>query len=155
MSYLKNLKIILETTLTGDGSTFGPTSDTQNGGSFGNKDFYAPGDARNIWGNRSKKSKKRKKKNKMKFPLYRRNLIESINENAIIDLDCMIITQSLEQVELVNKVLNENNITSIINDSYSDCITIEFKDKETVINKILESNTWDNNKCVCFIGEMM
>jgi hypothetical protein len=144
--------------LAGDGSTFGPTSNTQNGGSFGNTDFYAPGDARNIWGTRSKKSKKTKKrkmKNKMKFPLYRRNLIESIDENANIDLDCMIITQSLAQVDLVNKILKENNINAIINDTYNDCITIEFKDKESLINKIIESNAWDNNKCVCFIGEMV
>jgi hypothetical protein len=151
MSYLSELKTILETTLAGDGNTFGSNSISDHGGSFGNNDFYATGDARNLWGSK-KRSKKKKSSKKMKFPLYRRT---PISEDVDINLDCMIITQSLEQVKLVEEVLREYNIIPVIDHTNIDCIVIEFNEKESSINKIIESNKWDTTKCLCFLGEMV
>lgn len=47
-----------------------------------NSDFYAPGDSRNILGDKPEveqpKNKKKKKKKNKKIPLYRRNLPKSL-----------------------------------------------------------------------------
>lgn len=146
MSYLKNLKVLLETTLMSGGQVFGPASDTNFGGAFGNNDFYAKGDARNLWGT-YKKSKKRKKK----FPLYRRNKIEMMGVNEDISLDCMIVSESLQQIDTFKNALDQNEIVYNV-ELLEDCNVLTFNNKESVINKILNSTNWNKNKCLCFIG---
>ena len=73
--------------IAGAGGTFGPSSDIgTHGGSIGNNDFYAPGDARVVQGSGiapwldelRKKTKKGKKKIKKGFPMYRRTLVKGL-----------------------------------------------------------------------------
>ena len=49
--------------MAGAGGVFGTAGSMGHGGAFGNQDFYATGDARNIFGGMTAK-KKRKKKGK-------------------------------------------------------------------------------------------
>ena len=67
----------------GDGGVFGDFGG-EHGGSVGNNDFYATGDARNLWGwgeggsKKSKqKSKKKKGKNAILMPVQRRPFLVS------------------------------------------------------------------------------
>jgi hypothetical protein len=58
-------EVVKETTMAGAGGAFGPNAEIgMHGGDVGNSDWYAPGDARNIFGGQvsAKSSKKKKKK---------------------------------------------------------------------------------------------
>jgi len=72
--------IHLETSMAGTGGVFGDSPEIGNhGGQVGNQDWYAPGDARNVWGTGGKKSTKSKKckscqKKTMLMPIARRTI---------------------------------------------------------------------------------
>lgn len=62
-------KFIIENMTSGGGNVFGPNSDTGHHPFSG--DFYAPGNSLNLFGTETPKKKKKKKK---KFPMFRRNI---------------------------------------------------------------------------------
>lgn len=74
----------IETTVSGAGGAFGGSSDIgTHGGQVGNSDWYAPGDARNLFGAiEGKPTKKKKKTKKVKsviMPVQRRVFPESFS----------------------------------------------------------------------------
>jgi hypothetical protein len=61
---------IQENSMASAGGVFGDSPDIgSHGGQVGNSDWYAPGDARNIFGGNTKKSKKNKHCKKCKSPM--------------------------------------------------------------------------------------
>lgn len=126
MNYKKGLKIILDEMMTASGGVFGPASTTGHGGSVGNVDFYAPGDARNLWGSfpstqdRKKKKKKQKTKSKKSeeskiiAPLYRRNFMESLESEETQILDSICVVKRITNVDVIEKVLEEAGIEPTI-----------------------------------------
>ena len=58
-------EVLEENNTAGSGGVFGLSAEIgQHGGDVGNSDWYAPGDARNLFGSGEKKKKKKKKKKK-------------------------------------------------------------------------------------------
>tara|TARA_R110000822_G_scaffold1158_1_gene5177 strand:- start:4984 stop:5298 length:315 start_codon:yes stop_codon:yes gene_type:complete len=55
-------EVLEENNTAGSGGVFGLSAEIgQHGGDVGNSDWYAPGDARNLFGSGEKKKKKKKK----------------------------------------------------------------------------------------------
>jgi hypothetical protein len=72
-------KIQTETSMAGAGGVFGDSPEIgAHGGQVGNTDWYATGDARNVWGNGKKKSKKCKScKKPVLMPMAKRSFSKS------------------------------------------------------------------------------
>jgi len=167
MNYLEGMKIVTENTLVGSG-TFGDIGDIgEHGGSVGNDDFYARGDARNIWGDakKPKNSKKKKKKKKtikdeknVNFPLYKRNVIELMSESEIkdIDLSCMVFTESNDHFLMFNTYLKSKNVqfkTFFENNLH---ISLFVDTDENILNIIDEYKNINFEKNMfCMIGEVI
>lgn len=125
MNYKKGLKKVLEETTLAAGGAFGTdTGIGTHGGAVGNSDWYAPGDARNLWGFPGKRKKNRKQKrnkskteaaiNNLDFPIIRRTFPETFSESLLEGpdpiLDCGIYTENQNYQDILFKILEKNEI---------------------------------------------
>lgn len=75
------------------------------GGAVGNTDFYATGDARNIWGEGGKKGKKKKKPG---FKVFRRSFVtEHVDSNTA---ECVVDWSKItsEELQLLEKLVDKH-----------------------------------------------
>jgi len=156
MNYLQGLKQIIQETITASGGVWGDTGDIGNhGGDFGNGDWYATGDARNVFGLDvdDKKKKKKNKKKKSKFHVYRRAFTESLEEEELF-LDCNLFATE-EYQGFVSKMLESRGIPF----NRTECL-FEIHDTDEniqeLINEIYEMLKEDvfTDNILVLIGEM-
>ena len=96
---------------------------TGHGGDFGNTDFYAPGDARNIWGSEGKKGKRKKKPG---FKVFRRSFVtEHTGSIAVCDIDWSKITS--EELQLLEKLVDKHQSRL-----YNGCIVGNHRDIQSL-----------------------
>jgi len=161
MNYIEGMRLVVEDVTVG-GGVFGDVGD--NGGNVGNVDFYATGDARNLWGvsepkkktNSKKKSSKKKKKKNAGFPLYKRAMIETLTAESMDDteLSCASLTKSKIQHEMFKTFLEKNDVKyeEFVEEGY---LITEFINNDhyiqNVIDKYKQINT--TNKITHVIGE--
>lgn len=163
MKYKDGLHFVRENTVCGGVFAYGgPQAQVGvHGGDVGNSDWYAPGDARNLWGmgpaKKGKKSKK-DKKNK-KFPLYRRKFVETLTtESADEDyiLNCLIYTEVYDYQKVILDILEKYDIP---HSTDVNCVLIEGTDDylQTVLEKmqsIISIDPFEDGGVVVLMGEM-
>jgi hypothetical protein len=164
MRYKDFIKKILteENVSGGTGGAFTGAAGTvdagSTGGSVGNVDSYAPGDARNVIGTKGKKKKK--------IPLYRRNKVESIflgNLDECIanaNLTCSIIINNdqfiditrtyLEKIQVEHKEETENDSTIFMFSGTDDEI-VDITDR---MPGIIGELAFETGECMILMGEM-
>ena len=169
MKYKDGLKTIKEMNVAGGpGGMFGYGGGGADigsyGGSVGNADFYAPGDARipKILGmgtTKSSSKKGKKKKRKGSIPIYRRAFTETIAlESAESDfiLNCLLYTERSDYQQIIKDTLDHFNIPYILDESN---IILEGTDEylQTVLEKIqgvITPEPFENEEVIALIGEM-
>jgi hypothetical protein len=168
MNYKNGLKQIREMSIAGGPSgIFGAGGSY--GGSVGNVDSYAPGDARipKVIGaggndpyefvNKGKKGKKGKKQSK--FPLYRRTFAEALTTESTdteLVLNCLVYTKNPEYQQIISDLVERYNIPF---KSDEDCVIFEGSDSylQQILEQIQGVTSEDpflNGEIVSFIGEM-
>ena len=166
MNYKNIFKKVLEETTTVGGGVFGTSAGIgQQGGNVGNIDFYATGDARNIWGGPPqdmlsgrylKKGKRKNKKEKSKFPLYTRQFVELINREWVESEDrifnCIVRVINENCIHVLIKILEKEQIEYIIHDRD----VVELKNTRYKIETLIEqlSSIIGNDNMLVLIGEM-
>lgn len=162
MNYKEGLKKINEMNICSDVMSYGPTpaSVGTHGGDVDNSDWYAPGDARNLWGVPSKKNKKGKnKKNKQNFLLYRRAFAETMSEDVNADgvvLGCILYTEDVEYQRIIEDVIEKLKIPY---SSDLNCVLIEGSDEyiQGVIQSIkgiITEDPFESGAVCALIAEM-
>lgn len=156
MKYMDYIKKILENTTVGYDGVFGneQIGIGTHGGSIGNGDWYAPGDARNVYGlNLNKKGKKKKRKQKMH--LYRRAFMESLDTSDELILEGAIFCVE-EYRDLALKILEKNGIEYNIDDD--NVIYMQGTDNElqNIVENIITiaGDKFEDNYLI-LIGEML
>lgn len=153
MNYIQGLQQILNEMSTSYGGVWGSSVDIgTHGGAFQAGDWYAPGDARNVFGLNTTGKKKRKHK-KSKIHLYRRAFMESKEEEYKEPLDC-IIRVNEAYLDYVSRVLTNDNIPFTVVD---DVICLKDTDEalQIILAKLRSTITEDvfDNNVLVLIGE--
>jgi len=167
MNYKVGLHAIHEMNISGGaGGIFGAGGTF--GGSVGNVDSYASGDARipkvlGAGGNDPyeyvKKNKKNKKNKKTKMPLYRRAFIETLTmESSDEDyiLNCIVYTENVNYQQVIKDLLEKLNIKYDLDDN---CVILEGTDScfQNILEKlqnVISTEPFDNNEILVLMGEM-
>lgn len=167
MNYKTGLRTIHEMNVAGGaGGMFGAGGTF--GGSVGNVDSYAPGDARvpkvlGAGGNDPyeyvKKGKKNKKGKKSKMPIYRRTFAEMLTTESHDEdyvLNCLLYTENVDYQQVIKDLLEKLNILYNLDDN---SIILEGTDLylQNLLEKIQQLITlepFDNGEILALIGEM-
>ena len=157
MNYKEGLKKVLKETTVSGGEVFGTAQGIgQQGGNVGNVDFYAPGNAMNLFGYEGSKKNKRKKKKKGFTHLYRRAFVEMMNEEVDPILDCIVVIGDSAFTPLLEDYLNKNKISYIIEEQ--DVISVRGTDKYlqhlvSHLQKVTLSDAFQEGDVTILIGE--
>jgi len=161
MNYIQGLKKVLQETTTSYGGIWGGSNTPigTHGGAFQAGDWFAPGDARNVYGleanpRKRAKSKSKTKKKRKKFALYRRAFAEDVDTEPEIVLDCVIFVNE-EYQDLVSRVLSRAEMPF----NQVDCMFETRGYDEELQDVICELSSVMTDACFkenvfCLLGEM-
>jgi len=149
------MKKVNETTTAG---VFGPSQNHAETPGFSG-DFYAPGDARNLWGAENLKGKKKKKRSK-KIPLYRRTFNELINSSTESKksplMECAVKSEQKEYCNILKSILEKSNVRYIIDDDG----VVLFWESDIGVKKVIDKlqtiiteEPFEDEKIAVIIGE--
>jgi len=161
MNYIQGLKKVLQETTTSYGGIWGGANTPigSHGGDFQAGDWFATGDARNVYGletdpKKRAKSKSKTKKKRKKFALYRRTFAEDVDPEPEIVLDCVMFVNE-EYQDLVSRVLKRAEISF----KQTDCVfeaqgyDEELQDMIFELSDIMTEGRFKEN-VLCLLGEM-
>lgn len=163
MKYKDGLKQIREMNVAGGiGGVFsyggGGADIGTHGGAVGNDDWYARGNAMNLWGMPVKKKGKKGKKSK-KFPLYRRTFVETLTTESVdndLILNCILFTKVPDYQQVIQDLLEKYNIPHVIDEN---CFILEGTDDylQNILNKIksiITEDVFNKEDVIALLGEM-